>query len=345
MIYNRITLFLALLFNFGLLSCVNNQDNMKKYDWLPTTCAPKFYPAEIFQSYFILEDQEELNIPGDRSMYNGWGNLGPTHIVGEPLKSIPTKLNIIWMSYTENKFYEGTFDLSKEKISALFQEGYVDRLGRKKTFNKINIGVAPGGTIIIWVMGAGWSIEIDRFQAKETEVSMKEFKPYAIIDRAQYVSSILESLPDNIKEGLKSTDNSFNPWKETYRNKYAWSPKLNFTNEGNLTEILAEFYNGEKFFVEHTNPILNKFEDRALPRHMRLEWSDKNENKYGAKIYFDEIEIFQAFETIYKNPKTNQAELIIEIDKYNSNLSLSLKSESESIPLTKARIKVFATTN
>jgi len=314
---------------------------METFEWRPTACAPKFYPAEIATGNFIFDDKTSIYIPGSRMMHNGWGNWGAAHIVGEDFKPIPIKLEITWLSFTENKFYAGVFNLPQREIRNLFEQGFTDWTGQKKNFIKLNVGLAPKGVVVLWIQGIGWSKEIAQFQAQETSYSMKKLRPHAgEITQEQYVKNRLSGLSDYIKQGINANSN-LDTWSTLYRIKYKWLPKLSFTDEGSSEEILVENYNGENYNVASTNSILQQYEENALPRHLRMKWTDKNQYQYGAEISFDESEIFTAFRTLFDTNKVDKADILMEVDKYNSNLNIFLVNKNEKIPLTQAKVKVY----
>jgi len=182
-------------------NAVNNQkSSMEKFEWLPAACAPRLYPAEIVRGDFILEDDKTIYIPNSWTMYNGWGDPGSMHIVGDDFKPVPIQVQITWLCYTERKFYTGKFDLPQREIRQLFEQGYTDDRGIKETFSTLNVGLAPGGTVTLWIHGAGLALEIEQFQAIETQMTMKEFMPDGIDDLDEYVDTILSEIAKNVEE-------------------------------------------------------------------------------------------------------------------------------------------------
>lgn len=343
--YKIIVLFLAIsgIFHFG---CTTNtaqqqsQDNhMEKFEWLPAACAPKLYPAEIVKGDFIFEDGRSIYIPAKWLMHNGWGDAGSMHIVGDDFKPVPVQLEITWLSYTERKFYNGKFDLPQRKIRQLFEQGYTDDRGIKENFSTLNVGVAPGGTVVLWIFGSGLALEIEQFQASEIQMTMKEFMPDGVDDLDEYIKLVLEDVEGF--EAFSSQNIPYEAWSETYRPRYSWTPQFVFAEGGQHTKLLSRFYNGEHYFVEHTNPLLRENKTWAVPKYYRINWMDSKQNNYGAHIYFDEGETFAAFRQLFDQNKATKAQLSIEIDKYNSNISIFLMNENEKIPLTQAQIKVY----
>ncbi len=336
------------------MSCQNNKSDkkknintteMQKYEWTPSACAPKYNPAQIHKGRFIFSNGESINIPSGHTLHQGWGKSGPTHIVGDDFKLIPSKLEITWVSYLEKKFYKGIFNLPKEKITKLFQNGYIDRLGKKETYSEINVGIAPGGIICVWLIGNGWTIEVARYKGDATNVSIEEFAPSAIISMEDYLNSVLaEDFNEETKAKMDLDNISFGKW-DNYRKRYQWKPNIKYKKTGELKEIRITYYNGESIYTIGSNEILNQFQDYPIPDHIRMEWTDKNGNEFGSKIYFDEEEIIMAFKKVFEDLDHNQAELVLEIDKYNSDLTVILQNELKAIHLKKARIKIYETSN
>ncbi|MHA7059420.1 DUF2931 family protein [Aquimarina sp. M1] len=351
------TAFLIILFtitSIGMVSCQNsnsektkiiNTKEMKKYEWRPTACAPKYNPMQIHKGRLIYENGESIYIPSGHTLHQGWGKIGPTHVVGEDLKPIPVTLEITWVSYLEKKFYNGRFDLPSEKIQNLFEEGYINRLNKKDTYGDINIGLAPGGIVVVWLLGGGRTTEIAKFQASETEVTIKEFAPGAIISMEEFMNSVLEEdFNEETKAKMNPNSIPFGKW-DMYREKFTWKPSVQFLKQGKLKEIRITFYNGESLYTIGSNKIIDQFQKYAVPDHIRMEWVDQNNNEFGSKIYFDENEMYTVYQKLFEKQKEKPAELTLEIDKYNSNITIALQNELEKIEIKKARIKVYETSN
>ena len=147
-------------------SCTGQQNTMKKFEWRPTANAPKYYPSEIISGNFYMDDDSSIYIPKGHTLMTGWGKTGAAHAVGEDFKGVPYKFDIKWVSYLEEKFYGGTFELPKEKITQLFEEGFINSLNKEDTYSKIVLGLAPGGFISVWLRG-GSAKEIITYQASE----------------------------------------------------------------------------------------------------------------------------------------------------------------------------------
>ncbi|MBO0593626.1 hypothetical protein I2486_19685, partial [Cellulophaga sp. E16_2] len=95
--------------------------------------------------------------------------------------------------------------------------------------------------------------------------------------------------------------------------------------------------------VRADNPILQEFRVSPPTQRISFDWDDKTKTRYTGVINFDEKEIWNAFEKMYANPKNTQAELLLEVDKYNSSIRVALKSENDTIPIEKSKVKIYVT--
>ncbi len=358
-------IFLITILVIFINSCQNKKetktamkiDKKDKYDFMASSCAPMAYPAEVVNGDFYLADGTSLYIPaGGRVLMYGWHDGGAAHVTGPDLKALPTELQIKWLSIAEKKFYAGRFKLDYDLILKLFKKGFYDHEKEFHTYRKINAGVAPGGVVVVWLDGLGSRVEIGRFKAKETKVTIKKLAPNnPTISLDEYVKEIAEgNLIDEVKTEMENNEIPFGLW-DTYRIKYNWQPKFEFANGGKLTVIQIDYFNGETILTYAENPEVIGYKPSAIPKFIGLDWEDKNGNKFGADLKFAqklktddyhtfkeiEKEIFDAFKKLNASSTAKQLDLIFKIDKYNSNIKLYLKNENEEIELKKMFINIY----
>jgi len=302
----------------------------------------KNYPVEILEGYFSL-GEEKIYIPSRGSANNGWGNSGPTHIIGDLLKPIPDKMFIRWFSFVEDKFYEGEFPINQDALASLFAKETETYLGSgKRKFKELNVGLAPGGLVVIWISNGVTQKEISSFKANEVKLSIKDLIPNGIQDRQAYVDIVLkDDLEQDVLDNIRANGIEYLKWNK-YREKYNWKPTIKFENKGSLNHLGFSTYNAEReTMLVETYKKSNNFKNRAVIKEIRLNWHDQNKNNFGTLIEFNEKEIWDAFKKIYKNKDIKQAELVFTIDKY-SETAIFLKSETDSIELKKAKIKTYS---
>jgi hypothetical protein len=134
--------------------------NEEKFDWNPGAAGVPNFPMEYSMISFVSADGTSVSSPSAIVGYTGsqWGDNTASVSVGGDLKSIPVKLNITWLSYTEDQFYTGSFVLPHNEILALFKKGWPDfnyttNQPTTSTFNEIVVGMAPGGMVVVWLSG------------------------------------------------------------------------------------------------------------------------------------------------------------------------------------------------
>lgn len=319
------------------------KNEMKKFEWRPTESAPKKYPIEIYQGIIGCEDGSFIKIPsGGRTVHNGWGETGSTYVVGEDFKSVPQNLKLSWLSFTENTFYTGDFELPADDIKAYFEKGYTDHLGEHETYSNLIIGMAPGGSVSVWLFGADKSVEVGHYKAAKTEISMKDFNPSGIQDRNEYVASTIAYLSEDIKQHLKEEGFQKEKW-DVYRQKFSWKFNFKFKDSGTPSEIRTKFFDGSHFYLQTENPEIRDYNLMSLPKEIGYKWYDKDKNKYGADIAFNEEEIFKSFNSIFKNPENRTIDLIIEVDADTEHIRISLKSKNETIGIENTQVKIYVT--
>ena len=310
----------------------------KKFDWSHTVSAPENYPMRIYRGELKgLTDKDYSATFGLWGVANeGWGRISGAVVVGPDTKAIPDSLLITWLSFRENKFYTGKFQLPREKIIALFEQGFYDySIEKKNTYKKIVVGLAPGGVVVVWLLGGQVEIEVARFQAHETIISNVNVRDsnYDMFEE-DYVDFVLTN------KGIEKTPVPFGLW-DTYREKYAWRPKLILPSGYDFFLEWMTLYNGEKEnnFKEH--PDFGTYKKRALPSYMLFNWYAPDDRKYGVDVFFDEKEIFDAFQQIYKNDKDQDAELVFELNDRKAAFMIYLRSKTEQIELHKVKAKMY----
>lgn len=149
---------------------------MKKYEWSPIASAPTLFPSDIHIGYMRYGEHSALAMP---PVSYGLGRATAIMGLNEERFPLPTGLDIVWLSWVEKKFYEAEVDFPVDKIANLFEEGYLNYEGEKETYNEVNVGLIPGGRIVLYLSGEDKRIMVDQFQGVETTVDMKDYLPYA----------------------------------------------------------------------------------------------------------------------------------------------------------------------
>lgn len=310
---------------------------MKTYDWRPTECADKNYPMKIVAGDFIFADGSSIYIPAGRLLVNGWGERGSTHIAGDDLKPIPVAVRISWFSFTEDRFFAGTFDLPHDQIGRVFAEGFVSPItGHRETYDRIMVGVAPGGALAVWVGGHGLVREVGFFAAKEAALDWRVVLDNPQVSREQYLAMVKQE--EMSKEQLRYLEVNGIPrglWQR-YRTRYDWKP-----------EVLG-VYRVSRFWVKLVNGESNSFDASlsssypwtlaALPRDLAVTWVARDGNEHSRTVSLDEVEVLSAFQKLLSANPRDPLRLQFEISDQGDDARVFLRNREFVLELQQVSI-------
>lgn len=145
------------------------------FDWLDGTAAPVGFPIQVYEGGLTSMDGTYTGFP-DAITMGGWGKTNDGMSSGR--KPIPKLLHVKWLSFAERCFYEVDVELDYNKMLQFFKEGYYTKIGvlgiQKKTYDKITVGFAPGGVVVVWLSGTGRQTDVGRFQGKKITIPQAE---------------------------------------------------------------------------------------------------------------------------------------------------------------------------
>ena len=344
-----------------IASCQNKQEKEKrkqmeeKFEWSPGIGAAPLYPMESYRCNFIFADSDGVSPAPPNLTYGVWGEENGSSVVGEREKPIPVALEISWLSYTENKFYGGHFKLPYEKILGLFQKGYQVLVKEddgtmhliQDNYHGITAGLAPGGIVVVWLIGGDFTTEVGRFQAEETKIDMKDFAPSAWThDQKKYVEGMMDE-DKAVTNNLAKNGIPLGLW-DRYRERFNQRPMVKFDQTKNvaLDNITLKYYNGEKEIINSDKWGKNKFKERARVKELRVGWNGILGNKpqyYVLDINFDEAEMLSVYKEAFGDNPEQEGEVIVEINRGNDRYKVFLKVGTKKIALLKKQgdIKLY----
>jgi len=330
----QLAAFLLLL--TGCTTTMSNNDT--EFDWKATESGPENYPMQIIDGTFRYHGDPDngLYVPSGAALYEGWGIMRSSHNVGPDLKPLPDKLDITYFSFAENKFYQGSFDLPYEKILSLFREG-VEHNKEDPTYQRIMVGVAPGGAVAVWLLGNGIK-EVFFGQALEADIDWEKAIEIDLEDREEFVKEeIVDTVGPEVLADIQKNGIPFHQWA-LYRTQYNWLPT--FAVSHTPKEFGMAFYNGEsgnfdfpvdQTFISSTHPV---------PKNIDFSYAINGQGKkYLYIIHFDEREILDAFDRLGGNQEPLQLEFDPKIPK--NSTQIRLRNDKEVITLKKFIVEEF----
>ena len=312
---------------------------MTRYAWLPTESAPTDYPMEIVRGDLIFDDGSTLYIPDRRVIHNGWGEIGSTHIVADEFKPVPVALDLTWFSYTENAFYQGKFTLPKDKMETMFAAGLLSPLdGSEITYDRIIVGMAPGGDVSVWMGAETIVTETAVFKGTPVDLPFTEVIDNPAVAREGFIRSALEeALPEATLERLAKEGVPVGKWRD-YTLRFAWMPALQ--GGGTLRSVWVSTLNGEDEWLDFTQGQ-DFAPTRARPIRIRLYWETTAGMDLMAEIDFDEAEVIAAFAKLTEGDPAPSLRLMLEPSDTLQTVDTFLMSGDLLYRFEKTRAQVY----
>ncbi len=342
-------IWLFLFLPLQLASCQNHNSNNKdmnepEYEWGISVNAPIGYPVHVYAGkvgpqYIISELWCSTEEPDWGSAYANEGN--------DP-KELPKDIDIVWFSFIENCFYNLQAPLDYEKIEKLFKEGFEQRIRygelRHTTYNGLVVGLAPGGTVVVWV-GKGYSsiTEVGRFQASRTyltETSDMDSHERLIFDK-EYRKSIATAsniVPLEVQKANEGKPIPYNLWDYYAETQYRWYPTFEIP-DGKMGDVYFQYWNGEANTIFYTDleptteretilkPKVCQEPIGKLPLYKEISINYKAFDgiKYAATITFDWEQSAETYKKVFgEHPEEVTAQLYFRLNRNNTHVTTRL---------------------
>ena len=313
----KILLRLVFLFTFAVLVAAfitRALGAMNTFEWLPTESAPTDYLMFIVKGDLFFADGTSLYIPDRRQVHNGWGLRGSTHDVGDTLKPLPTRLQLAWFSFVEDRFYGGRFDLPTNRLQELFSKGTASPDGNQRLpYDRIIIGMAPGGDVSVWVGARRIVKEVATFRAQPAELPWTSVLDNPTVTRAEYIAlSLQDALSPEVLKRVQSTPVPVGRWAQ-FAHRFPWVPRLQPGVVGH--DLWIKGLNAEVEWLDLTGTrkdVDAPPPDRGAPRELSLYWRTARGLNLSADITFDENESMAAFAKLASVRSTDPMTLLLE---------------------------------
>ena len=342
-------IWLFLFLPLQLASCQNHNSNNKdmnepEYEWGISVNAPIGYPIHVYAGrvgpqYITSDLWCSTEEPDWGSAYVNEGN--------DP-NELPKDIDIVWFSFIENCFYNLQASLDYEKIEKLFKEGFEQRIRygelHHTTYNGLVVGLAPGGTVVVWV-GKGYSpiTEVGRFQASQiylTETSDMDSHERLIFDK-EYRKSLATApniVPLEVQKANEGKPIPYNLWDRYAETQYRWYPTFEIP-DGKMGDVFFRYWNGEANTIFYTDleptteretilkPKVCQEPIEKLPLYKKISINYKAVDgiKYAATITFDWEQSAETYKKVFgEHPEEVTAQLYFRLNRNNTHVTTHL---------------------
>ena len=342
-------IWLFLFLPLQLASCQNHNSNNKdmnepEYEWGISVNAPIGYPVHVYAGkvgpQYITSDLWCSTEEPD------WGSAYAKE--GNHPKELPKHIDIVWFSFIENCFYNLQAPLDYEKIEKLFKEGFEQRIRygelRHTTYDGLVVGLAPGGTVVVWV-GKGYSpiTEVGRFQASQiylTETSDMDSHERLIFDK-EYRKSLATApniVPLEVQKANEGKPIPYNLWDRYAETQYRWYPTFEIP-DGKMGDVFFQYWNGEANTIFYTDleptteretilkPKVCQEPIGKLPLYKEISINYKAFDgiKYAATITFDWEQSAETYKKVFgEHPEEVTAQLYFRLNRNNTHVTTRL---------------------
>jgi hypothetical protein len=329
----------------------------EKYDYEQGISTPEGYPIKLLPgSEFTIAVRgyrgQYTYLETDKVYSEQWGNGDCTFKSSDAGGvALPDGLKLSWYSFLENKYYyELNTKLDKTKISDYFKKGYrYDYSGRlnkisQTTYDKLIVGIAPAGDVVLWISSFNDTKELEIFKAKE--INLKKIHKDDVVNEKERKEVLNDTCTcENDIQFRKIVNNNksipFGVWANKYRKKFNW--KIVVNNFGQTkTGLSIDFFNGEESLLYNEEITKMNCQKQSLPDNLMFTFI-KNEKKYKAYLLFNENEIFSHFEKLTQNNLNEPIEIVLNISSNLKQTTIKLHSKDRTLNFEKMKdVDIYA---
>ena len=259
---------------------------------------------------------ELIAVEGD-----AWGKGGEKiYILSD---SLPSHIDISYLSYVEDKVYHVEEDLPVEKINKSYHERWLNGRNEEQHYDGLVIGCAPYGGVQIWLRSdihGGRRTEVCSFKGKEESEALWGYKMdcdgfYYKYDKEKVRNEVWENLKAN---GLPDTL-FFNNSHIRYNYRIVVETE---SMDDKLHDMELVLCNGEYDNTSQKQIPDCDYKMQVCPKYIRLEW----QNRYKSTcLDFKPNEIFDFFSSSFSGDCSQPGDFVIQLNKSGELKNISLK--------------------
>jgi hypothetical protein len=307
------------------------------FEWLATECADERYPMQLVAGELYCPDDEIVPIPAGKVVNNGWGEIGSRHLVGADSKGVPSRLELVWFSYTEDQFFAGAVELPQAELTQLFARGFEEPLTRSPvTWSKIIVGMGLGGNTSVWLAGSGLVQEVVSAKLEPAEIDWALVLDNPAVARSEFVRSKLSARLSTAE--LKALAAHGPPVSTWPRRSLRCRWRIHVDGVQVPLHMFLRSFNGNRHFYDFARRPPEQLD--WVPKHLEITWLSRNGRKLLTNIRLDEAEVFEAFDKVGAADLDKSTALLRVEYGTRMRVSISVESKDARIPLTRSNVEV-----
>ena len=305
-----------------------------QYTYCVSGSAPELYPTDTYFAILYYSKDESLEVPKRYPYAGKWGAPLSTMVLHRMEYPMPMKLDMVWLSLTEQRFYSIETQLPTERMEQLWQEC------GEETYTHIVVGMAPCGGVALWFSGACRQTLVSWMQAEPFAANMEHFLSASTASTlAEHCMAYLqdnEAALENLKrfsppqpdlyarlmqQFTYCYDVKFKRWDEKHE---AWNNLAPETTPPSLEHVEEALTDGT-FDRLHDGRLLSPHQ-AGLPQRVSLKWHVERK-QYSAHFWFDPDKLYAYFYHLLRNGKDKSLKLRLLVDANLKRLQMVLVEE------------------
>lgn len=319
------------------------KEHDKETQYLVCGSAPSLWPVDMLFGLFYYNEEEALEIPRVKPLQGEWGGITSIHVLESDGFPFPNKLDVIWLSIAENKFYS----LETELNACIIREAWYrySQEDLSSPFTHLVLGMAPFGKAALWLRGENKSQLISWMKGEQFKMDDAAFK-YLNDGRSpsmvarQYIHS-LPAVKDNLEENGLPPRDLFDKYMQQFRYRYVvefgrWNQRYEEWKEYQEGDDTPVFDYIEESLFDGTHDKLHdgglmEYHDAGKPKKIAVVWHI-GKSDYQAYFWMDNELMRMAFDHVFGNHPDHPTDFRFHIDPKKNEYQLSLQRQGEEEP-------------
>lgn len=335
----------------GIKIRFNKKEPRTVFSWSPSVSTPYNYPVELLRcrvgfgnkgkSFPVFDSYPILGI-GE----SGAGGVDLNAFDIERGFPIPNSIDILWVAYTEKKFYKANIQFSEElqnRILELFREGYYGVKEKQRfRYNNLVITLLPEGKIWLYLDGSHRYVRLDyTLQAEEVSVELSDYVDTRHKTMDDFCTGRLSDYPEAI-ENLSENGIPKGLW-DTYAERFPYDIQIEFENEQTVFDPDYGYYCSNGEMLGSLDDV--KYYPMARLKHLIMAWNVAD-TVYTGHLFFNENEVIRNYPAAFgdeSNPDI-RGKFLIKVGKDNNRFDISLIVGERECKFEETQIHVFKVT-
>lgn len=327
---------------------LNKNEPRTIFSWSPSVSTPCNYPVELLRCKVGFGNKGKSIPVFDSFPILGIGESGAggVDLNGFDIERglpIPNSLDILWVAYTEKKYYKANVKFPEElqnRMLELFREGYYGVKQKQRfRYNNLVITLLPEGKIWLYLDGAHRYVRLDyTLQAEEVEVELSDYVKTRYKTIKDFCTGRLSDYPEAV-ENLSKNGIPKGLW-DTYAERFLYDIQIEFENEQTVFDPNYGYYCSNGEMLGSLDDV--KYYPMARLKYLIMAWNVAD-TVYTGHLFFNENEVIHNYPAAFgdeSNPDI-RGKFLIKVGEQNNRFDISLIVGERECKFEETQIHVF----